>query len=307
MPTLTRFVAVEEGRTRGFVSRQTAIGLVAGAAAIGVVSAVIAGLKPHIDPVGLTGLYLFAILPVAIVWGFWVAGVVAIASYLTFSFFFVPPVHHFAIERGDPAAGLAISIVAAMSSASSRGERPNAPARPSRPRRARAAGDEQRRCARRDAGRGGGADLGSLRGPPGRFWLQCDADLARMERSRPITRSRLAAWSRAGDAQLRSATRFDPRGHEHRGTGYETGRPARLDTFGGASADRARGRGAGPRSSVGCPIVVGGRNVGVVAASTRPNAVPPNTESRIADFTELVATRSRTPRRGPRSSPRGPC
>ena len=58
--------------------RQTAIGLVTGAAAIAVVSAVIAVLKQWIDPDGLTGLYLFAILPVAIVWGFWLAGIVAL-------------------------------------------------------------------------------------------------------------------------------------------------------------------------------------------------------------------------------------
>jgi hypothetical protein len=68
---------------RGSVSRQTVVGLVAGATAIAVVSAGIAALKPYAEPVALTGLYLFAILPVAILSGFWLAGIVAVASYLT--------------------------------------------------------------------------------------------------------------------------------------------------------------------------------------------------------------------------------
>jgi signal transduction histidine kinase len=47
----------------------------------------------------------------------------------------------------------------------------------------------------------------------------------------------------------------------------------------------------GIRASVGCPIVVGGRLWGVVAASTRrEEPFPPGTEAQIAEFTELVAT-----------------
>ena len=65
-----------------------------------------------------------------------------------------------------------------------------------------------------------------------------------------------------------------------------------MDSFERASGPIAReARALGIRSSVGCPIVVGGRTWGVIAASTRREArFPPNTESRIADFTELVAT-----------------
>jgi signal transduction histidine kinase len=47
----------------------------------------------------------------------------------------------------------------------------------------------------------------------------------------------------------------------------------------------------GIRSSVGCPIVVDGRLWGVIAASSkRATPFPPDTESQIAEFTELVAT-----------------
>jgi K+-sensing histidine kinase KdpD len=73
-------------RGRSFTLRETATGLILGAAAIAGVSVLIAVLQRFADPLGLAGLYLFAIVPVAIGWGFLVAGIVAVASYLTFAF-----------------------------------------------------------------------------------------------------------------------------------------------------------------------------------------------------------------------------
>jgi signal transduction histidine kinase len=76
------------------------------------------------------------------------------------------------------------------------------------------------------------------------------------------------------------------------GAVYETGRPARLDSYADASgdiADDARGRGIS--SSVGAPISVEGHLWGImIAAATHGRQLPPNTEARLADFTELVAT-----------------
>jgi signal transduction histidine kinase len=47
----------------------------------------------------------------------------------------------------------------------------------------------------------------------------------------------------------------------------------------------------GIRASVGCPILVGGRLWGVIAASRRrEEPFPPGTEAQIGEFTELVAT-----------------
>jgi signal transduction histidine kinase len=123
--------------------------------------------------------------------------------------------------------------------------------------------------------------------------LQCDADLARMERFEPDrTVTAVAAWSRAGEAQLAVGKRFALEGKSIAAQVLTTGRPARVDTFVGASGPIAReAQALGIRASVGCPIVVGRRTWGVIAASTTRDApFPPNTESRIADFTELVAT-----------------
>jgi signal transduction histidine kinase len=123
--------------------------------------------------------------------------------------------------------------------------------------------------------------------------LRCDADFARMERFEPDrTVIAIAAWSRGGERGPAVGTRFDLEGPSIAAKVYETGGPARVDTFAGASGPIAReAQELGIRASVGCPIVVGGRTWGVIAASTtRDETFPPNIESRIADFTELVAT-----------------
>jgi signal transduction histidine kinase len=123
--------------------------------------------------------------------------------------------------------------------------------------------------------------------------LQCDADFARMERLEPDrTVTAIAAWSRSGEARLAVGTSFDLDGASIAAQIRETGRPARVDSFEGATGPIAReAQGAGIRASVGCPIVVGGRTWGVIAASTTREApFPSDTEARIADFTELAAT-----------------
>jgi signal transduction histidine kinase len=73
---------------------------------------------------------------------------------------------------------------------------------------------------------------------------------------------------------------------------FETGRPERIDSYADAP-------GPGPeaaremswRSSVGAPITVEGRLWGVLAvASTSDRPFPPDTEGRLAEFTDLVAS-----------------
>jgi signal transduction histidine kinase len=72
----------------------------------------------------------------------------------------------------------------------------------------------------------------------------------------------------------------------------KTGRPARLDSYADASGDIADyARDSGITSSVGAPISVEGRLWGImVAGSVHGRQLPPNTERRLAGFTELVAT-----------------
>ncbi|MDX6410625.1 MAG: hypothetical protein QOE91_141, partial [Gaiellaceae bacterium] len=73
---------------------------------------------------------------------------------------------------------------------------------------------------------------------------------------------------------------------------FATGRPARIDhsDLSGPVAETARASGVG--SGVGVPIMVDGSVWGMVAVGSRDSeeALPPDTESRLAAFTDLVST-----------------
>ena len=72
----------------------------------------------------------------------------------------------------------------------------------------------------------------------------------------------------------------------------DTGAPARMDRFDGATGrTAARIHRLGLRSAVGAPIIVDGRIWGaLVIGSSQPEPMPAETEARIGDFADLVAT-----------------
>jgi signal transduction histidine kinase len=122
--------------------------------------------------------------------------------------------------------------------------------------------------------------------------LLSGADLARMERYETDgTFTGVARWSREDD-QLAVGTRFGLEGLSVAALVLETRGPVRIDSFADAVGPIAEeARELGIRSSVGCPIVVAGTLWGVIAASSKAEQpFPADTESRIAEFTELVAT-----------------
>jgi signal transduction histidine kinase/PAS domain-containing protein len=119
------------------------------------------------------------------------------------------------------------------------------------------------------------------------------ADFARMERYESDgTVTGIAGWNRSADRGLAVGARLPLEGLSIAVLVQETTRPARVDSFAGASGPIAQeARALGIRASVGCPIVVEDRLWGVIAASTTAEApFPAGTESRIGEFTELVAT-----------------
>jgi PAS domain S-box-containing protein len=101
----------------------------------------------------------------------------------------------------------------------------------------------------------------------------------------------VAAWS-GGDDQFRIGTRQILGGENLSTIVFKTARPARIDSYAEASGPLgAAGREAGIRSSVGTPIVVEGHLWGMMSAGSRQERpLPPGTEGRLADFTELLAT-----------------
>jgi signal transduction histidine kinase len=117
-------------------------------------------------------------------------------------------------------------------------------------------------------------------------------DFAYMGRYGPgRTLTTTASWGKTGPAVPVGSRRS--LGGKNVGTlVFETGRPARMDGHPDGSSlsgpdvdDRA------VRSRVGTPIVVDGRLWGVIAAgSSLEQSLPADTEARLVDFTELLAT-----------------
>ena len=106
------------------------------------------------------------------------------------------------------------------------------------------------------------------------------------------TATLLGGWTRTGDFPLQIGERFSV----DEGTGaravFDTCRAARIDGYARAPAKIAdRARTVGWYSSVAAPIVVEGGLWGfVTVASTSDRRLPPDTEERLAEFTDLVAT-----------------
>jgi signal transduction histidine kinase len=101
----------------------------------------------------------------------------------------------------------------------------------------------------------------------------------------------VAAWSK-GAIAFPVGRRWVPEGRNVTAMVFETGRSARLNDFADASGPVGlAARAAGYRSAVGTPIMVEGLLWGVMtAASSSEQPLPPDTEVRLASFTELVAT-----------------
>jgi signal transduction histidine kinase len=101
----------------------------------------------------------------------------------------------------------------------------------------------------------------------------------------------VAAWGRAGPV-LPVGTRLMLGGKNVARMVSPTGRPARVDSWADASGPLAVAlRERGVRWSVGTPIMVEGRLWGLMAAgSILEQRLLPDTEARLAQFTELLAT-----------------
>src|SRR5580765_2375032 len=90
---------------------ELAVGLLASAGAVVFVTAAIAELKPYVPVLSLGVLYVFAVLPVAVVWGIGPATLVSVASMLAFNWFFLPPTHTFQLSDGANWLALAVYLL----------------------------------------------------------------------------------------------------------------------------------------------------------------------------------------------------
>ncbi len=96
------------------------VGVLASAGAVVFVTAAIAVLDRWIPVLSLGVLYIFAVLPVAVLWGLPLASAVSVASMLAFNWFFLPPTHTFQLRDGANWAVLAVYLSLPLSSVRSR-------------------------------------------------------------------------------------------------------------------------------------------------------------------------------------------
>lgn len=101
-------------RDRRWLSRTTAAALLS-LGAVASVSVAVWILEPHAPVVSLGVLYLFAVLPVAAIWGLPFAIPVSIVSMLVFNWLFLPPTHTLRLADSENWVALAVYLVTAIS------------------------------------------------------------------------------------------------------------------------------------------------------------------------------------------------
>jgi GAF domain-containing protein len=124
----------------------------------------------------------------------------------------------------------------------------------------------------------------------GRLLGGVECTLLRSERDGAA--SNVGSWGEKISAVFPVEARFFPDGDGVAATVLRTGRSHRIDDYSAVADPIARSaRDRGIESSVGCPIVVRGAIWGaIVVGTTGADPFPPETEMRLAQFADLVAT-----------------
>jgi two-component system, OmpR family, sensor histidine kinase KdpD len=91
-----------------------AVGVASSVAAVAIVTAAIFALEPFAPVLSLGVLYVFAVLPVAVLFGLAYALPVSVASMLAFNWFFLPPRHTFRLTDSENWVALAVYLVTAV-------------------------------------------------------------------------------------------------------------------------------------------------------------------------------------------------
>ena len=263
---------------------RTALTSVAPVAALTVV---IALLDPRVPALGLAVLYLFAIVPIALVHGMAVASAVSVTCVLAFNYFFLAPRHSLnpgASEQWQVlVAFLTVSLVVSQLAARSQREA----------RRSARLADEQAALRRV-------ATLVAQGVPPSELFAAVTgevgsllrADLAGMLRyETDDTVTPVATWAAVGEHPP-VPDQWPTEEGDPATLIATTRRPARVEDWAGVPGPIAAFiRQLGIVSSVGSPIVVDRRLWGALAIhSKQARGLPADTESRLENFTELVAT-----------------
>jgi signal transduction histidine kinase len=273
------------------VGAEIALAFVAGAACFALVAVTVAGVDSGLLVAGFGVICVLAVVATARIWGITYAAPVAIASLLAYDWFEFPPTHAHAFPDSADLAGLFAYLAVAVligELAASAGRRADVNEA------ARGLLADEQSALRRVA------TLVAHESSPGEVFAAVAEEVARLlgvETARLLryegheTATVVADWG-TPDFTIAVGTVLRLGGENVSTLVRRTGRPARIDDY--TEATGALGtyfRSLGTRFAIGAPITVDGRLWGcIIAASRRPAPLAADTESRIAQFTELVGT-----------------
>jgi signal transduction histidine kinase len=245
--------------------------------------------------------FLLGVLGVSIGWGWGLAVTMAAASGLAFDYFRHVPADFVPSEAQNWAAIIVFLVVAVSANTVAGLARARADEADQRRREADRAFARARVLAEQQAALRRVATLVARGSAPSEVFSSVAVELARCLGVCVATLIRyqadgtsivLAAHDEAGLPKMPVGERFAVEGENVAAMVLDTGRAARIDNHDNAwGPAAARIRELGLRSGVGAPIAVGGRLWGAaIVSSSRSEPLPVDTEARIEDFADLVAT-----------------
>jgi signal transduction histidine kinase len=275
------------------------LGLVVAVSFIVVETGVVIQLK-QMAPMSAFGIvYLLGVLVVSTVWGFGVAAATSVASALAFDYFRDWPA---AFDWGADdwtviGVYVMVALIANTLALLVRARAVEADQRRGEAERSR---DQLRALAELQSSLRRVATQVARGATPSEVFNAVAGELARclgtphstLVRFEVDGNSVLLATHDDGGRQLPLGMRFEPEGENIAAMVFRTGRPARLDSHDDAAGPAAAMvRAVGLHSGVGAPIIVDGRVWGAaIVGSSQRDRLPADTESRLGDFADLVAT-----------------
>jgi signal transduction histidine kinase len=268
-----------------------ALAFLAGAAGFWLAAAALSGIDSDVVAALLGLAYIASVVAIARVWGVAYAVPVGMAGMLSYDWFYLPPTHTFEVPDTANLLDLVIFIGVGVLLGQLAAD---AVRRARRSERARAAIAAEQAALRRVA------TLVARGVPPDQVFAAVAREVAQVLGVQATHMARYEAngmatgvgsWSPSG-AHMRVGSRAALDDTSVMGMVLKTGRPARKDDYTDASGEvAAMTRALNVRSSVGAPILVEGQLWGaIVASSDRDEPLPEDTEPRLREFTELVAT-----------------
>jgi signal transduction histidine kinase len=269
---------------------EIALALAAGAGTFALVAVALAGIDSGVAAALLGVVFLVAVISIARFVSIAYAVPVGMAGMLAFDWFYLPPTHPLEFpdspNLADLVIYLAVAVLLGVLAAHAAG-------RAAAAERARGEIADEQAALRRMAtlvarGAAAGELFAAVAAEAGDLLDVDGIRIARYEDETELVH--VAEWSKPGDARPAAYDRAKLEGTSVSAEVLGTGRAARIDNYQDIPVRASFARDGDVKSVVGAPVVVEGRVWGVMIAWSVSGPLPSDTERRLTDFAELVAT-----------------